>query len=95
MRPQSTQCKQLPASSCRVPSRSDSACIHIPNPEAQSQRVNPNSYHMVKPAGMPLGLRPMELPAPAPAAFFSFFSTMIACACNAPLSWRTQSKLAR
>ena len=51
-------------------------------PLTLSQGPNPAPYHMVKPAGMPLGLMPMELPAPAPPAFFSFFSTMIACACS-------------
>lgn len=59
------------------------ACIHKPNPLTLSHGANPAPYHMVKPAGMPLELMPMELPAPAPPAFFSFFSTMIACACNA------------
>jgi len=36
--------------------------------------------HIVKPAGMPFGFMPMEFMPPPPApAFFSFFSTMIAC----------------
>jgi len=43
------------------------------------------SAHIVNPAGMPFGFMPMEFMPPPPApAFFSFFSTMIAC--NRPQS---------